>query len=404
MPVATNCPVSADVPVLVLGGKENSLSVVRHLGGLGIPVSCSGGMKMWGLYSRRCAGRHPVPAGQRDTDYWHNLLLGGNLPIAPGTVLFPCSDDALRFMAENNDELRCRYVFDEAPARQRLDMLDKQRTLEIARAAGIGTPSFWSVQNDADLERLRGRITFPVMVKPIDSFRFAKAFGRKLFIVESGFPELATKVRLARDEGHAVMVVEMIPGPDSLLSSYYTYMTDEGRPLFHFTKRVLRRYPVNSGGATFHVTESLPETAEAGLRFFTETGFRGLGNIEFKRDTRDGRLKLIEVNARFTAAQELALRSGVPIDLIKYCHLTAQPVPHVGGFKQGLHYWYPLRDTFAFRQLRARGELGLRQWLATLKTDEFVSPLHSKADPMPTVGAAYSVLRHVVGGWARGSR
>ncbi|MCB1491083.1 MAG: hypothetical protein KDJ77_04670 [Rhodobiaceae bacterium] len=401
----THHPFSAETPVLILGGKENSLSVVRHLGGLGVPVSCSGAIGTWGLYSRLCDHRYVVPAGQAPADYWANLLLGAGSPVETGTVLFPCSDEALRFIAEHHDALARHFVFDEAPPEQRLAMLDKQRTLEIAREAGVDAPSFWSVNSDADLEKLRGKVAFPVMVKPIDSYRFAQTFHRKLFIIQSDFSELAEKVHLAWDKGHDVMVVEMVPGPDDLLSSYYTYMTGEGRPLFHFTKRVLRRYPVNSGGATFHLTEWLPETADAGLRFFEGSGFRGLGNIEFKRDIRDGKLKVIEVNARFTAAQELALRAGMPIDLIKYCHLTGQSVPVVNGYREGLRYWYPVRDTLAFMELNARGDLTFGAWLQSLKPDHnFVSPLHSKADLFPSVGAAYAVFQKAVGAWPGGSK
>ena len=42
---------------------------------------------------------------------------------------------------------------------------------------------------------------------------------------------------------------------------------------------------VNRGGGCYHETKWLPETAELGRRFFTGIGFRGMGNIEFKRDT-----------------------------------------------------------------------------------------------------------------------
>lgn len=381
-------PADTSTPVLVLGGKENSLSIVRHLGGLGIAVSCSGGLDCWGMASRHCAGRYPVAPGKRPEDAWTDLLLGPDSPVAEGTILFPCSDEALRFVAENDDALRQRYVYDEAAPRQRLDMLDKQRTLELAEAAGVPAPRHWKVETAEELEALRGQITFPVMVKPIDSFAFARTFGCKLFIVKHDFNEVVEKVRLARSKDHAVMVTEMIPGPDELLSSYYTYIADDGHPLFHFTKRVWRRYPVNRGGATFHETQWLPETAAAGEWFFESCGFRGPGVIEFKRDPRDGQLKIIEVNARFTAAQELATRAGVPIDLVEYCHLTGQPLPETRGYREGLRYWYPLRDTLSCLSLIYRGELTLVRWIASLLPARIVSPLHSMADMAPSLFAA----------------
>src|SRR5205823_8370112 len=136
------------------------------------------------------------------------------------------------------------------------------------------------------------------------------AFGHKLFIVENSFDELKEKVRLVHSLGLEIIVMEMIPGPDDLLSSYYTYISGDGRELFHFTKRILRRYPLNRGNACHHITEWLPETAKMGHEFFSAIGLRGLGNVEFKRDPRDGRLKLIEINARFTAAHQLLVSAG----------------------------------------------------------------------------------------------
>src|SRR5690606_10989125 len=124
------------------------------------------------------------------------------------------------------------------------------------------------------------------------------------------------------DAGIDFMLCEFIPGPDDLLNSYYVYIDESGEKLFEFTKRILRRSPPNFGGGSYHITEWLPETARAGYKFFSGIGFRGLGNIEFKTDPRDGKLKVIECNARFTGAQELITRSGLNMPYIIYRYLT----------------------------------------------------------------------------------
>lgn len=81
------------------------------------------------------------------------------------------------------------------------------------------------VQDVADLQQ---ELSFPLMVKPLDTARFAAQFGRKLFIVESDIGEVQEKVALCRAAGHPVMLVGMVPGPDDVLSSYYTYRTGTG--------------------------------------------------------------------------------------------------------------------------------------------------------------------------------
>jgi len=385
--------IDTSTPVLILGGKENALSLVRNLGREGIPVRVSGPSACWGMASRYCREAFRVPLASKPADFWQDLLLGPESTRLHGHILIPCCDDSIAFIARNTEKLSQNYLLDDAGPEQRLDMLDKQRTLELAARVGTPAPKFWHIEADTDLETIRGEIEFPVMVKPLNTVDFYRIFGRKLFIVENDFAEVVEKVRLSQQHDQAVMVVEMIPGPDSLLSSYYTYIDKNGKSLFHYTKRVLRRYPVNRGGACYHVAEWLPETAAAGQHFFDGIGFRGLGNIEFKRDVRDNKLKIIEVNARFTAAQELLVHSGAPIDIIIYCHLTGQPMPLFTSYRQSLIFWYPLRDFLAFIELWRRKELTLMEWLRSWFPRRVLSPLHKITDPMPSFAAAGAVLQ-----------
>jgi D-aspartate ligase len=389
-------PLNNSTPVLILGGADNSIALTRSFGKYGVSVAVSGSSKCWGMYSRYCAQKFRVPVGSAAEEYWNELLLSEDHEL-DGHLLCPCSDDAILFVADHRQELLRRYILDGASADQQRAMIDKKRTLELAREVGVGAPNFWSVNSVEDIESIRDTILFPVMVKPVVSHEFVKVFGCKLFIIESDFSELKDKARMAHEHGLEVMVVEMIPGPDSLLSSYYTYMDENGDNLFHFTKRVLRRFPVNRGGACYHITEWLPETAEQGRKFFDGIKFRGLGNIEFKRDTRDGKLKIIEVNARFTGAHELVVRSGAPIDLIVYCQLTGQPVPTFREYSQFLRFWYPATDFRCYLELRKRGELDFFGWLKSVFPYRQVFPLWNIRDPLPSIAATSWRLRHLAG-------
>ncbi|VAW16128.1 hypothetical protein MNBD_ALPHA12-1278 [hydrothermal vent metagenome] len=392
-PDKNSCELDTTVPVLVLGGKENSLSVVRHLSSHGISVACSGPSDCWGMNSRFCSARYPVPENIDPKAYWHDLLLGSKSNQQQGQIILQGSDAAIEFVAQHYQELKKRYRLEGGSAEQRLALLDKQTTLEMARAAGIGCPEFWRIKSVNDLQAIADKISYPVMVKPRDSAKFSRDMGRKLFIVKTGFDELLARTKQAIEAGHSIMIVEMIPGPDSLLSSYYTYIDQDAKPLFHFTKRIFRRFPVNRGGATFHATKWLPQTAREGLDFFLKTGFRGTGNIEFKLDPRDNKLKIIEVNARLTAAEELAIRAGMPIDLIIYRQLTGQAIPDYENYHEGLNYLYLWRDALAFMQMRQSGDLSFGTWLKSITGVKSISPLHSLADPWPSMAAAHSLAK-----------
>jgi predicted ATP-grasp superfamily ATP-dependent carboligase len=312
--------------------------------------------------------------------------------VPRGTLLLGCSDHALRFLAGHRDDLVPRYLVDLSLPEQHGDLLDKLRTLEMGREVGVPVPAFWTVEEPRDLEDAGASCRYPVLLKPRDTHGFFRRFGRKL--ETAGSPdELVKAGRWMLSEGIAFTVVEFIPGSDDRLCSYYTYHDGGGNPLFHFTKRVLRRSPVHFGGASLHVTEWMEDVAEMGRRFFHGVGLRGFGNIEFKRDPRDGTLRLMEVNPRFTAAQELITRAGLDMPWIVYRHLTGEPVPATNGYREGLHLWYPGRDVDAFRDLRARDDLGFGEWVGSLLGRRKLLPYLRLTDPLPAVRHAVRSVR-----------
>jgi predicted ATP-grasp superfamily ATP-dependent carboligase len=246
-----------------------------------------------------------------------------------------------------------------------------------------------------DVDKIRHEVQFPAMVKPIHSYKFLRVFGRKLFIVDSSFEELRSKAADALAQGLEIMIVEMIPGPDALLCSQFSYIDGNDNQLYNYTKRVIRRYPVNSGTACYHITEWIPEVNELARTFLAAIKFRGLANPEFKRDLRDGKLKLIEVNVRFTAVHELLVRSGLPLDIMVYRHLTGQSVPRISGYAQFMRMWEPVRDFLAYRQLSKRGELTLLAWIRSVIPYKKITPVFRLSDPWPSLVSTALQLRKI---------
>lgn len=383
-------------PVLLLGGGASTLAAARSLGSAGISVYASGRSGCRAMHSRYCRTALPVPEDMEAAQYWETILISKPDPDLAGCVIMVGCDESLEFVEAHEAALRQLYIVEEFLPDLRRAMLDKLDTLTMARKAGVPTPNFWAVDTVEDVVAIRNELRFPVMVKPLNSLTFMEDFGRKLFIVREDFDEVAEKVQLCRERGHKVMVVEMIPGPDSLLSSYYTYRTSSGALLYNYTKSIIRRWPVNRGGACFHQSEWLPETAEMGRRMFDGIGWQGIGNVEFKRDLRDGQLKIIEVNGRLTAGHPLVTRGGAPIDLIIYCHLTGQPLPHFDSYSQTMRLWDPMRDFMAFLQLRRSGELGFRGWVRSIIAQKIILPFFCIDDPLPGLAEFSGLLGKLV--------
>jgi predicted ATP-grasp superfamily ATP-dependent carboligase len=383
----------ATEPVVVLGGGANALSVARQLGRLGAKVYSLNEPGAFVRHSRFC---RPIDVpGDDPKQAWADFLLGARSSHLHGAVLLACSDAGIELIAANRDALAERYLLDDSDPRAQLMMLNKLSTYRAAAAAGVPTPRFWVAESARDLEAVRGELVYPLVVKPRLSHVFEARTGKKLLEVDD-YAGVADAVEAVAATGTASVLMEKIPGPDDRLCSYYTYLDENSRPMFHFTKRVVRRYPVMTGTACYHVTDWIPEAAELGSRLFTHVGLRGLANVEFKRDDRDGKLKLIECNARFTASDCLVARAGMNLAAFVYCRLTGRPTPRMDHFERGLRLWDPLRDFQAHLSLRRRGELTTRQWLASVRHRQ-TFPYFQWTDPLPALARLTAPLRRKAG-------
>jgi predicted ATP-grasp superfamily ATP-dependent carboligase len=371
-------------PAVLRGGGGPALSVARSLGALGVRVHVLAGQPAPVSGSRHCHRFVAAPGGDRLQERWLRWL---EQEGPAGAVVLPCEDDGLELIARHRGRLeRCGYLPIEAADDVVLAMLDKEATYQRARAVGVPTPGTVIVRNAADLDRAVAELGFPCAVKPVHSHVWQRHFRAKLLPVHDELT-LRTTVARARELGIDVLVTEIIPGGDDQLLSYYTYIDDSGHPLFHLTKRRLRGYPVHFGLATYQVIEWHPDVAELGLRFFEGAGLRGVGNVEFKRDARDGVLKLIECNHRFTAANELVRLAGVDLARIAYDRARGEDVPAAPAVRNGDRMWHAW-DMPAFLGYRAHGEVTTAEWLRSLM-HPFHLPHFRWSDPLPSaVGLA----------------
>jgi D-aspartate ligase len=356
-------PTSNRPTAVLLGGLANTTSTARSLGRQGIPVAVLARPRCAAHYSRYVKS-FPIPDGKPAVDYWQEQLL--DRPAFPaGSVVFACEDAALQFTARNHQQLSQRYLLDILKPEHQLQLLDKEKTLALARQAGVSAPQSWSVRDWSDVEALLEKIQYPVLIKPIHTHLFQRRFGKKVFLADDK-KSLLDGSRRALDADIDFMVCEFVPGPDTQLSSYYAYLDRHGKPVFELTKRTMRRSPPNFGIGSYHMTEWLPDTAEAGFRFLSSMGFQGIANIEFKTDPRTGELKIIECNTRFTGAQELLVRSGLNIPFIVYQYLTEDKRPADSGFAEFVTLWLPFEDVDAFRDLFARRQISPWTWLRSI--------------------------------------
>jgi len=366
-------------PVILLGGEGNTFSVARSLAMVGIKVYAINHNYVSALRSKYLT-RIDLPTRTRGVESWRDYLLSSASDHLKGSAVFCCSDEAIKLVIDNWRPLSARYLLEPAAPETRFRLLDKLLTYESASACGIAHPKFWRLGAGQSLGEVIQTGQFPIILKPRLS-QHSRLIGAK-YLRANNAEELKRQYQRCVELSVPVVALEFIPGGDERYCSYYTYIDEAGTPLFHFTKRLLRRHPTNEGGATYHITDWNPEVAEKGLRLFRHVGLRGLGNVEFKRDARDGELKLIEVNARYVNGNALVTLSGIDQALLSYAQLTGWPYAAPEKYRTGLVMWDPIPDFLAFRALHSRGELAFAQWIRQAARAD-ITPLYDMRDPLP---------------------
>ena len=372
-------------PAIVLGGDVNAASVARSLGAAGIAVHALGtGAADPVRDSRFCTSYVRFERGEDLQGRWSDWLQDHASRLA-GAVLLACNDDALELIAGSRamlEELGYRPF--EADDEVLATMLDKRRTAELAARIGVPAPRSMVLEGRESLEPAAARIGFPCGLKPLHAHVLARHPGWGKLIIARDAAHLRELFEQLDALGVRLLATEIIPGEDDCYRSYYSYMDADGRPLLHFTKQKLRGYPPRMGLWSYHLTTRDPDVIDSGLRFFQRAGVRGLANVEFKLDPRDGVLKLIECNHRFTAANEIVRLAGLDLALLTYERALGRPGPDVSRYRTGMRLLNPIEDVRAFQALRGEGKLSTAGWLRSL-----AHPLHTPLlrwnDPLPGV-------------------
>jgi predicted ATP-grasp superfamily ATP-dependent carboligase len=381
-------------PAIVLDGRVNALSIARSLARIGVAVHALGDSDSPARHSRYL---HWVRFPQTDEPaaQWTEFLLGPQSEFLRGAVLIAAGDAGLEVIMAHRAALAERFLLDDVNPQAQQCMLNKLSTYRAAVEAGVPTPRFWLARSVESVADLRDELVYPLLVKPTLSHVFERQFDVKHLTVEN-FDELIATLRSVGDTESEIMLVEKIPGLDDRLCSYYTYLDADLNPQFDLTKRVIRRYPVGQGNACYHITDRNPEVREMALRLLRHVGLRGLANVEFKRDDRDGRLKLIECNARFTAPDCLISRSGFNLPRFVYKRIAGLPREPLANYRAGVRLWYPVEDYLAYRELRRRGEMTRWQWLTSIAHHQ-TFPMFQFRDPLPTFVTEWRRFKRIAG-------
>jgi D-aspartate ligase len=133
--------------------------------------------------------------------------------------------------------------------------------------------------------------------------------------------ELDTLWRSLKDTAGEMITQEWIEGGDSDVYFCLQYRS-RSSPTYSFVGRKICQWPPLVGGTASCVSapEVYDELVAMTEKFFAQVGFVGIGSMEYKRDSRDGRFYMVEPTVGRTDYQEeVATLNGVNLPFAAYC-------------------------------------------------------------------------------------
>jgi len=373
---------AATPPALVFQvSYANGLGVIRDLGVNRVPMlGLDTNGHALGFSSRYAAGI-VCPSPQDDEEAFLVFLeeLGARLPQRG--VLFPTHDEYIWVLSRNAARLERYYhlPFSRWDVMRRLH--DKRAQLEAAWKAGVDTPKTVFIDTSEEVEAAALAVPYPAVLKPVDSLAFKPRFHRHLLDVDS--PDDLRRIYPSVADLGTMMLQERVPGGDDQLFGVGSYLDARSRTLAVFTGHKIRQHPAGAGSARLGVSRWDTELADAGLRLLVELGYHGVSQVEFKRDARDGRYCLMEVNARHWMWHARSTACGVNLSLAAYRDAIGKPFLAPRQI-DGLKWILATKDAPLAAREMWRRELSPMDWARSLKGAR-VDGVLSLKDPVPGI-------------------
>jgi predicted ATP-grasp superfamily ATP-dependent carboligase len=217
------------------------------------------------------------------------------------------------------------------PRQTLLRIIDKAALVESAVEAGLFVPQTLVVEDRFQLPSASGRVGFPCVVKPVSSIHWRqnnnwKQVGERKAFRADDMDELEIIYCRVSQANSRVLLQEWIPGEVDRILVAGGYFQRGSEPLAYFTARKIIQAPDEFGTGCLVESVDIPELLEPSVRLCRALFYEGIAEIEYKKDDRDGRLKLIEMNVRHWDWHELGRASGVNVTWAAYSDLTGMPV------------------------------------------------------------------------------
>jgi len=355
-------------PVLVVNCKLGALAIMRSLGEQGIPIyGVDADPQAPGLLSRYCKKRFLYGLDERRPEQFVEQLLRVGEEIGQQSILIPTSDETAVFVTEYAEALSRWFMFpNNSPAVLR-ELISKKGMYELVGRHGVPTPFTLFPESLADVESSLNKVKFPLMLKGIYGNRLQARNKKKMVTVHSP-NELIEQYKEMEEPGFPnLMLQEYIPGGDDQIFMFNGYFDQNSDCRIGLTGYKIRQFPVHVGCTSLGECRWNETVAKLTTQFMKAIGYRGVLDIGYRFDARDGQYKVLDINPRVGQAFRLFVAEG-DMDVVKalYLDLTGQPLPMIIP-REGRRWMIEDFDLISSNDYYQEGTLSFPDWIRSLK-------------------------------------
>jgi D-aspartate ligase len=357
------------LPVVVLQMQNHgALGAMRSLGRLGV--------RMYGVHSTRrpvasfskyCRKVFALDLDQTPARESVDRLRDIARRIGSTPLLMPTNDESALFVARYASQLQESFLFPANSVQVVWSLYNKKAMFHLAKRLSIPTPETVFPESRQEVVEFCDTAQFPVMLKASDNIRTSRHAGKKMVIAGSK-DELIREYEAMEDGSRpSLMLQEYIPGSDDSVWMLNGYFDEHSECLFSITAKKIHQTPVYTGMTSLGVCLPNPTIESATKTLVKGVGYKGILDIGYRYDARDGRYKLLDANPRLGATFRLFVGdNGMDVTRAEYLHFTGQPVP-ASHICTGRKWILEDADLVSCIQYYRDGVLSLRDWLGSYR-------------------------------------
>jgi len=308
------------------------LAAARSLGRHRLEVSIADTSPLaQSFYSKYCINRFRTPPpGQSPINYIKTLR--ALLQNRQHDVLLPIGWEASYYVSKYIDALTPYVEIPIVNYRTMSIAANKDLTMSYAENVGVTTPKTYFPKTSEDIEGLVQEQEFPYVVKgSTDSG--AVSYANDLQELKTSFE----KLKQTRP-----IIQEYIEG----YGCGYFALYDHGKCVAEFMHKRIREFPPTGGPSVVARSYFSPALRKQGRRLLDNLRWHGVAMVEFKKDIKDGKYKLMEVNPKFWGSLELAIASGVDFPYLAYKLAKGESIPPQTNYRKDVVFRWPFPGDF----------------------------------------------------------